>query len=137
MYEKVPVGRSLDTLVAERVLGWRFRWRDEDAVWCWHVPDGSVVDKLPAFSSDIAAAWLVVERMVALGFEFELDYNPFIKAAPWTAFFFRTPNKGISFPDGGSTAAEAICRAAVRAVERTAEYEQRLAELRMEQDEEA
>lgn len=60
----LPAGAALDALIAERIMGWR------------HIHDGFgrgpqtnpislIHDPVPPFSTDIAAAWLVVETMIA------------------------------------------------------------------------
>lgn len=65
---ELVAGRELDALVAEKVMGWtRCDHRDlEDGLW-WCRGDGAHIwpaDWTP--STDIAAAWQVVERLVAL-----------------------------------------------------------------------
>lgn len=85
-------GRELDAAVAEHVMGWRPRWVEEPPYWmAWEVelPNGdmlygTIVPKAvpqpvwyddrdgvrcPRFSTDIAAAWEVAERLT----EFEID----------------------------------------------------------------
>lgn len=116
-----PAGPILNAEVSERVFGYRT-----------HVqPDGSTFEhrstgyhQLPPYSTDIAAAWLVIERMQAqrwrmarltsntpphadpaTAWECDVRYYPPGKMAPFT---FRSA--------AGATAPEAICRAALLAL---------------------
>ena len=59
-------GRELDAIVAERVMGYEVR--DET----WRQPPSSSWREVPHYSSDIAAAWEVVERMRADGWKLYL-----------------------------------------------------------------
>lgn len=73
--DEMPPGREMDRLVAERVMGWRedayHYWANQDGLTpgCW-VVSGSTEDHhgnnpwTP--SSDISAAWAVVERISVL-----------------------------------------------------------------------
>ena len=91
--DKLEAGRELDALIAEKVMGWKwfldaanlgsgpqYRYLDEPKQW-WNPPrlewDG--VSKIaiahrpteyqpPEYSSDIAAAWEVVEKLREMGF---------------------------------------------------------------------
>jgi hypothetical protein len=62
--EKMEAGREMDALIAEKVLGlsdWHIRHSDEDG-------DGNlyfceIKDELPHYSTDIAAAWQVIEKI--------------------------------------------------------------------------
>lgn len=92
----MPAGPEMDALVAEKVMGWR--WRKSSATgrrclfsptrwpeWFTALADGTegiVGDwdrptHIPRYSTDIAAAWEVVEKMRANG------YAPQIR--PWGA----------------------------------------------------
>lgn len=85
---------------------------------------------LPAYESDIAAAWLVVERMRELGYWCNI-HSPGIKAddndkrrETWLIEFCRwVPYKATHIMDtmkaDASTAPLAICRAAIAATEAT------------------
>ncbi len=50
-------GRELDALVAEKVMGWKM-----DASAVWHGPGPSCL-VLPHYSTDIADAWEIVEKL--------------------------------------------------------------------------
>ncbi|WP_245856106.1 BC1872 family protein [Paenibacillus rigui] len=97
-------GPELDKLVAEKVMGWtsiaKLRWKD---------PKG-VTNFVPDYSTDISAAWEVVEKMsrgktdcsFVLQFHFERYYAKFgevpIDNKRWNSYL---------------TAPEAICKAAL------------------------
>jgi hypothetical protein len=73
-------GRELDALVAEKVTGWPAA-RDAKAIsetGYWTAGDERFIHGLPAYSTEIAAAWQVVEKLIATGdwCDFELDYEP-------------------------------------------------------------
>jgi len=76
---RLNAGRETDILVAEQVVGWKIETdaaklrklnayfsRDEKRRW-WRSPEGGWYDDPPTYSSDIAAAWLVVEVMNSKG----------------------------------------------------------------------
>lgn len=100
-------GRELDALVAEKVMGWRKRetppgghiWIDKDNL-------AYVPGELPRYSTDIAAAWEVVEKLNNL--DFSIEYEREIKI--WRASF----EQGI--PALEREAPLAICFAALNAV---------------------
>lgn len=110
------VGRALDAVVAERVMGWRIDDPEEDA---W-VKDANTLSGRTfgahvsewSPSTDIAAAMEVVEKMRADGWSFastlyegQLPYASFCKG---TAKSSRNAQ--------ATTLPEAICRAALAAV---------------------
>ncbi len=57
----LAAGRNLDEEVAETVMGWRREAGERSGR--WRRPDGTVLTDLPKFSTDIAAAWQVVEKL--------------------------------------------------------------------------
>lgn len=59
----LPAGRELDALVAKRVMRWT--WASE-----WY--EKGIPDWLPHYSSEIAAAWEIVEKLVERGWYFEI-----------------------------------------------------------------
>ena len=69
----MKAGRELDALVAEKVMGWRSTKGWED---CWATGagpyywpgDGRMPVGHAAFSTDIAPAWKVMEKMVENGY---------------------------------------------------------------------
>jgi hypothetical protein len=114
--------RELDALVAEKVMGWIIGYPLADA------PDGmpprppgdtrSHYDYpvlVPAYSTDITAAWQVVEKMEDLGYHWRFaNVIPSSDPIVYTMKFMRmdTDAKETEF-----TAPLAICRAALKAVE--------------------
>jgi hypothetical protein len=131
MEGSMVAGRELDALVAERVLGWKLidriemGWGEGPDVWdCTNGKDAdecySPTRQHFAPSTDISAAWAVVERMRENGMWMKLT-GPFYTDAPlWNAGF--TPHGMTGFngrPDfcgHGDTAPLAICRAALAAL---------------------
>ena len=79
--------RALDARVAERLFGWR--WEEIKGVRCLRSPDGlfgalSLIDgsapelypSLPQYSSDVGAAWLVVDELRRREIGLELNIYP-------------------------------------------------------------
>lgn len=112
----MDAGRELDALVAEKVMGWEVDRSANRLIWLFVAPNGKRGDITicPPYSTDIAAAWQVVERMnsdwsgvgyrFASGFHFYLDME--------------RPNNlnSLSF-SSAADAARLICLAALKAVE--------------------
>ena len=110
--------RALDAQVAERVMGIKLpKWLD--------VPHGLVTltsrEIVPLYSTDIAAAWLVVERLTPV---YRVSVHQFFQQ--WQCTLERRDGKArmpIGLPHDGDasanavTAPEAICRAALAAME--------------------
>lgn len=72
-------GPALDAAVARRVMGWAEYAHDHapDAPH-WHKPEGVELgpwEVMPAFSTDIAAAWQVVERLVEQGWTVDVEVH--------------------------------------------------------------
>jgi hypothetical protein len=113
------IGRDLDILVAEQVMGWQIEQdetklrrlnsyfpRDDKRRW-WRKPEGGwQFDPLP-YSSDMAAAWQVVERMNGDGYALFLLRN-----SEESKVAFDEP--GVISPDyiTEKSVTEAICKAA-------------------------
>ena len=134
---ELGAGRELDALVAEKVMG--YRWREVRAkgstntvpVWegsAYRWPDG-VYDARelaarggpPVFSTSIAAAWQVVEKMRehpnVLLHTLHLVAYPYNRAY---AAFAGLPDDGdFVEANGDHSVPLAICRAALRAIEAT------------------
>jgi len=120
-----PAGRDLDALVAEKVMGWtevrllsttydNSVWPVTVTGWVGIPPGETKEDDVDEFSTDIAAAWLVVERLGAKARRWCIGRDD--EGAAWVV---RTC--WMSPPDRedhgrGETAPLAICRAALRAV---------------------
>lgn len=105
-------GRLLDTLVADRVMGWK-TFAGEPG---YGRPPGKlslVLNEVPPYSTDIAAAWQVVEHlertMWALSLHRSTDDNGFL-AEGWQAIF---TDPEASYHAAAPTAPHAICLAAL------------------------
>lgn len=141
MSSDVPVGRELDALVAERVMGWK--WMpldkhfhrtecavDDGVIASAHLRDDSVLradthvgpycSPPPRYSTDIAAAWEVLEHVSSppAGCDADDDIYESVEVyrdpvGTWTC---RIPC-GVIGPEAHwgheDTAAAAICRAAL------------------------
>jgi hypothetical protein len=121
----LPAGPKLDRLVAERVMGGRVHLvssgarGDRGTLYEHTSNEGGGGDRpLPHYSSDLAAAWQLVDALSARGARLVLeDWSGLVPA--WAALF--------TLADGHDTgqwaapsAAEAICRAALAAEPRRA-----------------
>lgn len=84
---------ALDALVAEKVLG------------------GKKTDSAPRFSSDLAAAWEIVDHVCDQGYRLQLDGKKL-----WQARFYKSVAHTLETRAelaSGSSPAEAICLAAL------------------------
>ena len=74
--DQVPAGRELDALVAEKVMGWtRIHRLNQVGDFCGVPPQGAPPYILPCHSTDIAAAWKVVEKLHRLQFMVRLSIS--------------------------------------------------------------
>jgi len=81
--ERMEAGREMDSLIAEKVMGWR--WSGENKKWLIPPDDDPRIawaalwdkkgrpDWLPDYSTDIADAWQVVEKLHDLGYRVEIN----------------------------------------------------------------
>lgn len=115
----MDAGRELDALIALEVFRYTLDYEFADTLGAPCVPelrDGyDEWGMLPHYSTDMADAWLVVEKFRADGCFFDLgdkpsDLDDLTSARTWNAFINRT-TRG---PDS-DTAPLAICRAALAA----------------------
>jgi len=122
----LPAGRALDALVAEKVMGWVWAKNThhasgatsydlilKDEVYSGLIvlekPDIEADYKGPEFSTDLAAAWRVVEH--APGLFHVLQYKE-----GWLVTIYN-PKTSEMWQGDAPTAPLAICRAALQAVE--------------------
>ena len=115
------MSRELDALVAEKVMGWWQRTHPEGLWVDWHRPSGHYADAVPAFSTDIAAAWEVVEKIHENcgpnRWCFRLEDVGQATNRPIGAYWCATFEKYSTYYSATElTAPEAICRAALAAV---------------------
>ena len=135
----MEAGRGIDALIAEKVMGWRMvnhaDWpegtliRDYHHRIEWYAPGmkeepgalGAGLEScmVPRYSTDIAAAWDVVYKMIAMGHSISIADND---GRYWGVDFYRMRDEAAF--DALSTANAlspelAICRAALLAVMET------------------
>ena len=116
--DALPAGRELDALVAEKVMHERLPPSGYDtdvAVRAEHIGGGGYVRRpVPAYSTDIAAAWKVVKKMDADGFGWAIadDEVYFAKGDPDSPDY---RFGGVALPLFTDKTL-AICRAALKAV---------------------
>ncbi len=113
----MKAGRELDALVAEKVMGWVFQKATRPFEYPgWSLPNGDFknIAELPPVSTNIAAAWQVVEKVR----ELTVSLN---NADGWECCFSTTNGSFLvagdeEFYGRASTAPHAICLAALRAM---------------------
>lgn len=102
-------GRKLDALVAEKVMGWALSNKES-------IKDGLIytdrgwTSAYPSYSTDIAAAWEVVEKFRWA--EPELSWND--ETHSWIVHFQKGMYSG--YANSAETAPHAICLAALKAI---------------------
>lgn len=103
-------GRELDAAVVERVMGW------ESIRWVNGIPVGEQPDipfeheyVVPEYSTDIAEAWRVIERIWDLGWYVDMGHYE----DEWEVAFYNGLQR---YEDCGWPPAAVICRAALLAV---------------------
>jgi hypothetical protein len=115
----LDAGREMDAMVAEQVMGWRLEQNHGSAggmLWHGHgggfgaMPEG----EQPYFSTEIAEAWRVVERMSALGWLWDLD--TYSDGQGWHAVVQRPEPDDLRIGSGYGPAPVAICLAALAAI---------------------
>jgi hypothetical protein len=116
-YDTMPAGREMDALVAEKVMG-KGETKTIGGIYCGP-PEGEAeamaklhadTDKVPRYSTDIAAAWEVVQKAADVTVAKEREF----KNAPWNVVLHFHDRKGQGF---GHTTPLAICRAALKAMD--------------------
>lgn len=124
-------GCDLDVLVAEKVMGWEIvkgeyslvcRTQDDFRLLIWIEP-GRVVDNWGSFnpSTDIEAAWQVVEKFTKCGVAVHCCRHEEWGDDKWKCVLANPHPTGdiINFVARGDTAPEAICFAALAAVDQS------------------
>jgi hypothetical protein len=139
-------GRELDALVAEKVMGWRWfhflnkcylipprntatgfdpantlrHWDGEGKEGTpdleWTTLTNYPNFRLRHYSTDIAAAWEVVEKDDGWGFDWTLT-RWMASSKPWACVAYRVAD-GEAFSGMAATAPHAICLAALKAVDK-------------------
>jgi hypothetical protein len=101
----MEAGTKLDEAIAEKVLGW------EKSPSGWRDPRQGKELPLPAFSTDIAAAFQLVDLVCDAGFRLRIEGKKI-----WNARFYKSASHSLethAYPATGSTPAEAIALAAL------------------------
>jgi len=120
--DSIPPGQDLDALIAETVMGWDIHFSDpgfRGGLPHWRDPENSTLYGPGNWSpsTDIEAAWKVVEKLRSYSFDFDFfaskirvpdGKKPWIKAA----FHSRTD----IYSSEADTAELAISRAALKAI---------------------
>lgn len=96
--------RELDAMVAEKVMGWTLHGVAPSGGRVLIAPSGAM--GIPNYSTDISAAWQVVEKMRSKRIHFEMGSTI---PGDWTAYFNNDRATDKSAP-------RAICLAALKAV---------------------
>jgi hypothetical protein len=120
--ENMKVGRELDALVAEKVMGFDVRKHGNDWIYIGEVRPGGTDPQgypVPNYSEDISAAWKVVEKLaqtrhITVNSAVGLDASKaFVKL--WRCEIDLT--KHSSTEEFSDSAPHAICLAALKAFE--------------------
>jgi hypothetical protein len=117
--------RELDAQVAEKVMGlriengWNFVTRQipcpDNKPGCLVIHHEDVPVRPPAYSTDIAAAWLVVEKMEELGFRVDIE-SGWENLREYRAYKVRFYKPHYLEDAQSEHAPLAICKAALKAV---------------------
>lgn len=125
-------GRELDALIAEKVMGIKVTWEtvlDEEGLeyeQAYETKNGKtyrIIDEVAPYSTDIAAAWEVVEKLVTKGLYFNLSHGrntqgrPIRATATFKGYLLgveRTVNSYIEIYEIAESVPHAICLAALK-----------------------
>jgi len=114
--------RDIDAAVAERVMGWK-RDVDDGTDYGWSGPGAPAMTKQPVlFSSDISAAWQVVEALKAKGDIVSMIYRCG-DSEPWNKLRWYVEFRHAQAWAVDDSLPRAICLAALEAVKGTKEQE--------------
>lgn len=116
-------GRELDALVAEKVMGLSYDRPQAEKYGMYYTDTLSQVE-VKCYSTDIAAAWEVVETMQARGITLSLEKRNYPSGpnSTWDAVFtgimgkIRDQGEFSHFRSEAPSAPEAICLAALKSV---------------------
>lgn len=112
----MPAGREMDILVAEKVMGWTRKYVGEFGNQIWDSPSQGAYleDAIPNYSTDIASAWEVVEKMKEEGFQFVIGTSELFGKP--VRYFVEFKKEGTAFSHNRvytDTVPLAVCRAAM------------------------
>ena len=111
----MKAGRELDALVAEKVMEWEWRGLSHG----WYHGEGRLFldeDELPHYSTQIADAWLVVEKLVGDGFYVDIGVQEDRAQVQLETLTDRSWTIRVGSTEA-PTAPLAICLAALKVVE--------------------
>ena len=116
--------REIDALVAEKVAGWTAIAESKiNGALCGTKPDGERGYKyeVPRYSTDIAAAWQVVEKLMGDQYAYTFTLRQLTgRNAPGKCWaVFKESTAGKESEGYGPDAPTAICLAALKAVEKS------------------
>lgn len=115
--ETMQAGREFDARIHEHVMRREVKYADHVPPGRWEYSaseSGTPFDEVPHYTTDIAAAWQVVEALRALGFDIDVSAGVNCRLA-WECTIAPRPNTDGFYVGEGSTAPLAICRAALKA----------------------
>lgn len=117
---------EINRLLAEKVMGWQRgpyaiymtpkEFGNIPTSYAWDESQMSDDEVLWNPYNDIAQAMMVAEKIIAMGYHFELKYNDYDGAHAWCAAFDESDTWGFQVLEC-SSACEAICKAALKVVE--------------------
>ena len=131
----MKAGRELDALIAEKVMGWKYHdWKTSTAFeytkYCFicgctkrlHAPVAiddfcGTKETPPHYSTQIADAWLVVEKLLEMGAWFSLSKNHHNFTWDCRGIINERKDDEVRFIDHADTAPLAICLAALKTKE--------------------
>lgn len=105
----LQAGRELDVLIAERVFGYSVRSNYSNPLIDLGRGD---IRPLPEYSTDIAAAWLIIDYSLDPKNRLDWGFHSLIEG--WTAYFWASGQSSLT-GGGAHTPALAICRGALLA----------------------
>lgn len=114
--DKLEAGRELDALIAEKVMGWTPHCQNPAhyVEVANSTSEMSVIQEVVAYwrpSTDIAAAWQVVEKLRAAGWFYSL--SDAVEIPEYIVMFYQPDSPDAQAMD--ESAPLAICRAALKA----------------------
>lgn len=123
----LPAGRELDAVIAQTLFGYKRPGPESPVGWLCKTNMGPFADcdceshleseKCPDYSTNMEDAWQVVEKLRRDGYEVELDGFDLCGNAIWECVL---NGHGHEYGGKSKEPAEAICRAALKAIEATA-----------------
>ncbi len=122
--EDLKPGRGLDKLIAEKVMGWTEIKTEVIPETGWDLygvnSKGEGDFLIPDYSTDISAAWEVVEKLISIGYMVDIQTHTRFHQVQLEKLVGETDSGGI-WQGGesieGQSAPHAICLAALKAIQ--------------------